>query len=147
MQAFLVKKKEKTHLWRACAYGDEIPTQAEAVTGATSTVQAEYKSLPDLDYLQVMCATSSHSFEGWVLFNVLLSTLGLVPGLLQLWLLVLFCLTLSFRVSKVGDTSKSCTLQKACWVCQGRSSGFYGLVLAQWMCIVCGLKYLFCITG
>lgn len=114
MQAFLVKKKEKTHLWRACAYGDEIPTQAEAVTGATSTVQAEYKSLPDLDYLQVMCATSSHSFEGWVLFNVLLSTLGLVPGLLQLWLVALFCLTLSFRVSKVGDTSKSCTLQKAC---------------------------------
>ncbi|KAH8973224.1 hypothetical protein BDL97_01G034400 [Sphagnum fallax] len=56
MQAFLVKKKEKTHLWRACAYGDEIPTQAEAVTGATSTVQAEYKSLPDLDYLQELLA-------------------------------------------------------------------------------------------
>jgi hypothetical protein len=64
MQAFLVKKKEKTHLWRACAYGDEIPTQAEAVTGATSTVQAEYKSLPDLDYLQVMSAASLNSWPG-----------------------------------------------------------------------------------
>lgn len=39
--------------WRAYAYGDDIPTQAEAVTQGTQTVQTEYKSTPDLDYLQV----------------------------------------------------------------------------------------------
>lgn len=39
--------------FRAYAYGDELPTQAEAVTQGTQTVQTEYKSTPDLDYLQV----------------------------------------------------------------------------------------------
>lgn len=42
--------------WRAYAYGDELPTQAEAVTQGTQTVQTEYKSTPDLDYLQELLA-------------------------------------------------------------------------------------------
>jgi len=48
--------------WRAYAYGDELPTQAEAVTQGTQTVQTEYKSTPDLDYLQV-CTLTSYLFE------------------------------------------------------------------------------------
>ena len=54
VQAFGEERRGGDELWRAFAYGDEIPTQAEAVTQGTQTVQvAEYKTLPDLDYLQV----------------------------------------------------------------------------------------------
>ncbi|KAG0594659.1 hypothetical protein M758_UG097100 [Ceratodon purpureus] len=42
--------------WRAYAYGDELPTQAETVTQGVQTVQTEYKSTPDLDYLQELLA-------------------------------------------------------------------------------------------
>lgn len=54
VQAFGEARSGGDELWRAYAYGDEIPTQAESVTQGTQTVQvAEYKTLPDLDYLQV----------------------------------------------------------------------------------------------
>ncbi|BBN10849.1 hypothetical protein MPTK1_5g06930 [Marchantia polymorpha subsp. ruderalis] len=43
-------------LWKVSAYGEQIPTQAESVTGATQTIQAEFRSLPDLDYLQELLA-------------------------------------------------------------------------------------------
>ena len=48
--------------WRAYAYGDELPTQAEAVTQGTQSVQTEYKATPDLDYLQV-CILASHAVD------------------------------------------------------------------------------------
>lgn len=51
VQAFDDRRRDES--WRAYAYGDELPTQAEAVTQGTQTVQTEYKSTPDLDYLQV----------------------------------------------------------------------------------------------
>ncbi|CAM6128983.1 unnamed protein product [Calypogeia fissa] len=46
---------EDKDMWRVSAYGDQLPNQAETVTGAT-TIQAEFKSLPDLDYLQELLA-------------------------------------------------------------------------------------------
>ncbi|KAG0582055.1 hypothetical protein M758_3G029400 [Ceratodon purpureus] len=53
VQAFDDRRGES---WRAYAYGDELPTQAEAVTQGVQTVQTEYKSTPDLDYLQELLA-------------------------------------------------------------------------------------------
>ncbi|KAL3689542.1 hypothetical protein R1sor_015851 [Riccia sorocarpa] len=44
------------NLWKVSSYSEGIPTQAESVTGATSTIQAEFKSPPDLDYLQELLA-------------------------------------------------------------------------------------------
>lgn len=46
-------QSEDKDVWRISSYGDQLPNQAETVTGAT-TIQAEFKSLPDLDYLQVL---------------------------------------------------------------------------------------------
>jgi hypothetical protein len=46
---------EDKDTWRVLSYGDQLPNQAETVTGAT-TIQAEFKSLPDLDYLQELLA-------------------------------------------------------------------------------------------
>lgn len=45
--------------WRVSSYGDQLPNQAETVAGGT-TIQAEFKSLPDLDYLQVL-----GKFDSW----------------------------------------------------------------------------------
>lgn len=47
------ERRRPDESWRAYAYGDELPTQAETVTQGVQTVQTEYKSTPDLDYLQV----------------------------------------------------------------------------------------------
>lgn len=48
--------KRPDELWRAYAFGDELPTQVDAVTQGTQIVQTEYKATPDLDYLQELLA-------------------------------------------------------------------------------------------
>ncbi|XP_024363373.1 uncharacterized protein [Physcomitrium patens] len=48
--------RRQNESWRAYAFGDDLPTQAEAVTQGTQTVQTEYKATPDLDYLQELLA-------------------------------------------------------------------------------------------
>ena len=39
--------------WRLRAYGDDLISQAEAVVIGTATSEPEFKTIPDLDYLQV----------------------------------------------------------------------------------------------
>mgnify|MGYP000364905714 CR=1 FL=1 len=39
------------------AYGDDIISQAEAVVIGTTTSEPEFKTIPDLDYLQVGATT------------------------------------------------------------------------------------------
>ncbi|KAH7422168.1 hypothetical protein KP509_13G094200 [Ceratopteris richardii] len=50
------KYRKKIRSWEVQAYGDELISQAEAVVLGTATSEPEYKSIPDLDYLQELLA-------------------------------------------------------------------------------------------
>lgn len=50
------KGKHQTENWQVHAYGDDLISQAEAVVLGTATSEPEYKSIPDLEYLQELLA-------------------------------------------------------------------------------------------
>ncbi|MCO5568601.1 hypothetical protein L7F22_022300 [Adiantum nelumboides] len=52
----LEKDRHQIGSWQVRAYGDELMSQAEAVVLGTATSEPEYKSIPDLDYLQELLA-------------------------------------------------------------------------------------------
>lgn len=50
------RESHQTERWQVHAYGDDLISQAEAVVLGTATSDPEYKSIPDLDYLQELLA-------------------------------------------------------------------------------------------
>eukprot|EP00250_Pteridium_aquilinum_P017412 c23620_g1_i1 orf=123-968(+) len=50
------KERYQTGKWQVRAYGDDLMSQAEAVVLGTATSEPEYRSIPDLEYLQELLA-------------------------------------------------------------------------------------------
>eukprot|EP00250_Pteridium_aquilinum_P017413 c23620_g1_i2 orf=123-968(+) len=52
----IAKGRYQTEKWQVHAYGDDLMSQAEAVVLGTATSEPEYRSIPDLEYLQELLA-------------------------------------------------------------------------------------------